>query len=166
MAGERRWVAAGHPVAGDEEGPVEATPVVRHEPRIRRNVRCQSGEQAALGRMVWQEELNLAEAIRLPPAEPDEEGDGPGRRGQTGRLRVEADQRNAGRRQARQRPEPLPVDRQDDGRRLDPDDRPGRIEDQLAVERLGQPLPELDRATGDAAVDAIAGRRQRARLDR
>jgi len=32
-------------------------------------------QQTGLGRMIRKEELDLAEAIPLPPAEPDKEGD-------------------------------------------------------------------------------------------
>ena len=110
--------------------------------------------------MVGQQELDLAEPVALPPAEPDEERDRAGRRREAGRLRVEADER-------RVRPAACPgsdasaiaIDRQDDGRRLDADDRPARVEDQLAVEGGRQPLRRARSSRGDALAIGSAGRR-------
>ena len=113
-------------------------------------------QQPRLGRMVRQEELDLAEAVALPPAEPDEERHGPGGGRETGRLRVEADERDVWRRESGQVGEPIAVERQHDGRGLAADDRTGRVEQQLAVDGGGEPPPELDRAAADAAVAAVA----------
>ena len=58
MPGVDRRVAPGHPVAGDEERPVEAAAVVRHEPGVRRDVRLEQREErrarpAGPGRSSW-----------------------------------------------------------------------------------------------------------------
>jgi hypothetical protein len=92
VASVQRRVRAGHPVPGDEEGPVEATAVVRDEPAVARDVSRELVEQGRLIGMVRQQQLDLPEAAALPPAETDEEREGP-RRGREARgLRIEAEQ--------------------------------------------------------------------------
>ena len=111
-----------HPIARDEERPVEAAPVVRHEPRVGRDERGEQVEQRRLVGMVREQKLDLAEVIVFPPPETDEEGERAGRGGEAGRLRVEADERCAARRLARQRLEAPTVDRDGASGPLDPED--------------------------------------------
>ena len=73
VAAVRRRVATGHPVAGDEQGPVERPAVVGDQPRPRRDLPGKLVEEGGFECVVGQEELYLPEARTLPPAEPDEE---------------------------------------------------------------------------------------------
>jgi hypothetical protein len=79
-------------VARDEERPVEAPAVVRHEPGVRRDVARELCEQRWLVRVIRQEQLDLPKAAPFPPAETDEERERPGRGREPGRLCVEAEQ--------------------------------------------------------------------------
>ena len=151
MAGVDRRRPAVHPVAGDEQRPVEAAAVVGHEPAVGRQVRRQRLEQRGLVAVVRQQELDLPERVPDPPAEPDEEGDGPGGRRQPGRLRVEADQRRVRRRLAGERRQPDPVERDRPGRDLAADHDAPRVAHDLAVDRRGQALGQ------DVAVDPGVG---------
>ena len=109
-------------------------------------------EQRPLVGVVRQQQLDLAEPVALPPAQPDQERHGPGRRREPGRLRVEADQRRV--RRAAGRAAPASRSRSTgmvDGRRLAPDDRPLRGLDDLAVQRRREPLRQVGPAIGRAA---------------
>ena len=75
---ERRGPTS-HPVAGDEQRPVEAPAVVGDEPAVERDVRREGGQQGRLIGVVGEQQLDLVEAVTLPPAEADQEGDGPRR---------------------------------------------------------------------------------------
>ena len=96
VAGMRRRSASAHPIAGDEERPVEAAAVVGDQPGVRRDRRGEGVEQRGLLGVIRQEELDLVEPVAGPRPEPDQEGDRPGARGQAGRLGVEADQGTPG----------------------------------------------------------------------
>ena len=104
-----RWPAcagagtARHPVAGDQQRPVEAAAVVGHEPAVGRDVARERVKHGRLVGVVGEQQLDLPEPVALPPAETDEERDGPGGRREPGRLGVEADQRDVRRRLAGQR---------------------------------------------------------------
>jgi hypothetical protein len=111
MARMDRRALAGEPVASHEEGPVEATTVVGHEPAGRWDVARELGEQCRLIGMVGEEELNLPKATAFPPPEADEERERPGRGREAGRLGIEAEEGSARRRLARQPGEPLPIER-------------------------------------------------------
>lgn len=166
MTGVSRRPGAGHPVAGHEQGPVEAAAVVRHEPRPGRDPRGQLGEQGRLVGMVGQEQLFLAKAAAFPPPEPDEKGQRPRGGGEPGRLGVEADERRVRGWLARQSSESLPVEWQHRGGRLDPDEAAPRRSNELTMDRLGEPL-RTDRrrpakgarrnAGGRAATEAQVG---------
>ena len=111
MAGVDRCGPAGHPVAGDEQRPVEAAAVVGHEPAVGAGWReasasSRAGSSAWSGSSSW----TCRNVVPDPPAEADEEGDRAGGGREPGRLRVEADQRHVRRRLAGQRREPDPVD--------------------------------------------------------
>ena len=92
VAGMQRRVRAGHPEAGDEQRPVEAAAVVRDQPAAARDPRRQLGEQRRLVGVVGEQQLDLAEAAALPPAESDEERERARGRREPGRLRVKAEQ--------------------------------------------------------------------------
>jgi hypothetical protein len=120
-------------VAGDEQRPVEAAPVVGHEPGVGRDVPAHLVEHHALLALVRKQKLDLAEGVADPPAEADQEGHRAGGGREAGRLGVEADERTIGRRLAWEPREATSVDRQVDRVALHPDmDAGGRIDD-LAV---------------------------------
>jgi hypothetical protein len=104
-------VRAGHPVARDQERPIEASAVVGDQPAVARDVRGQLAQQCRLIGVVGKEELNLPEAAALPPAEPDEERQRAGSGGQARRLGIEAEEGSIRRRLARQRRETRTIDR-------------------------------------------------------
>ena len=138
-----RCGSPGEPVACDEEGPIEGAAVVRHDPGIRRDRGLERGQERAFLAVVRKEELDLPEAIGFPPPEPDEEGDGAGRGREPGRLRVEADERDAGRWLAGQGREPDAIDRHGTGRRLAADDDPLGRADDLAVQGVREPAGQI-----------------------
>jgi hypothetical protein len=109
VAGMLRRRPACHAVARDEQRPVEAAAVVGHKPGVRGDPLRDEREQGRLLRVVGQEQLDLPETIALPPAQPDQERNGPGRRREARRLRVEADERRVRRRLAGETAEPLAV---------------------------------------------------------
>ncbi len=139
-----------HPVARDEQRPVEAASVVRHEPGIGRDRGRHGLEQGRLLGMVGEEQLDLPEPVAGPPAEPDEEGHGPGRGGEPRRLGVEADERRVGRRLARQCRETVPIDRERPGPAVVADDGPEARADDLGVECGGQPRGQVRRPDAPA----------------
>jgi hypothetical protein len=135
VAGVRRRRAADHPVARREEGPVEAAAVVRHEPGLGRDGLLDGGEERRLVAMVGAEELELPEAVTLPPAQADEEGERAGSAAEAGRLRVEADQGDVGRRLTRQGGQSRSLEGDRDGGGLDAHDVPLGGPDGRAVHR-------------------------------
>ena len=71
VAGVGRWGTPVHPVAADEERPVEAPAVVGDEPGVGRDGGGEGIEQGRLGRVIRQEQLDLAEPVAGPGSEPD-----------------------------------------------------------------------------------------------
>jgi hypothetical protein len=140
MARVDRRILAGEPVASDEERPVEAAAVIRHEPGVRRDVARQLGEERRLVRVVREEELDLPEAAPFPPPQADQERERPGGRGEPGRLGVEAEEGSARRWLTRQSGQPFPIERQERRRGLDPDEAAAGRPNELAVEFGGKPL--------------------------
>ena len=143
MVGRGRPV---QPVAGDEQRPVEPAAVVGHQPAVGGDEVAEGRQHRRLVGVVRDEQLDLAERIPDPPAEPDEEGDGPGRRRQPGRLGVEADQRRVGPGLAGQI---APVGRDRSGSIgaatcTRPRTPPGPVD--LAVDGVGQPLGQVGTA--------------------
>ena len=136
---ERR-VPAGHPVPGDEQRPVEAAAVVRHEPAVIGDARSELRQQRRLVGVIREEELDLPKAAALPPAEADEERQGSGRGREPGRLGVEAEEGSIRRWLPGERRESVAIDGQDRARRLDTNERSVRGTDQLAVDRSRKPL--------------------------
>src|SRR5437667_6160365 len=110
--------------------------------------------------MVRQEELDLPEAIRVPPSEADEERDRPGSCREARRLRVEADERSRRWWLARQATKPFTVQRKDERRGLAADHRTRRVEHDLTVERGCEALGEGDRAATRPGRNAIDGLRR------
>ena len=157
VARERRGGGSNHPVASDEERPVEPSPVVRHEPSVGRDVSGKSCEQSWLRGVVREQELHLSESVVLPPAEADEKRDRSGRRREPGRLRVLADERDVRWRQARQPCESFAVERQDDGRGLASHHGSRLVEQQLTVHGLREPASELHGAATNAAIAPLTG---------
>lgn len=137
MARVGRRACAGEPVAGDDERPVEAAPVVGHEPAPGRHVAGELVEERRLVRVVWQEQLELAEPATLPPPETDEEGEGAGGRRQARRLGVEAKQRRGRGRLAGQSRQAIAIERQERRGRLEPHEGAPIGADELAVEGRG-----------------------------
>jgi hypothetical protein len=154
---ERRGSGSNHPVASDEERPVEPSPVVRHEPTVRRDVTGKSCEQSWLRGVVREQELYLSESVFLPPAEADEKRDRSGRRRKPGRLRVQADERDVRWRQAWQHRKSFAVERQDDGRGLASHHGSRLVEEQLTVDGLREPASELDGAATNSAITPVTG---------
>jgi hypothetical protein len=140
VAGVERGIVEGQAEPGDEQRPVEPPPVVRHEPRVVSDPARELCKHSRLIGVVRQQQLDLAEAAALPPAEADEERERAGRGRQPRRLGVEAQEGRVGRRQARKRRQPVPIDGQQRGRRLNPDECPGLCSHQLAIERRGESL--------------------------
>ena len=135
----------GQPVAGDKKRPVEGAPVVRHEPRCRRDRRCEGRQQGAFLPVVGEQELDLAELVPFPPAQSDQEGHGPCGSRQAGRLRVQADQRRPDRRLAREHGQTSTVHGQGPGRCLRSDDDTFAGVDHLSSDGVGQSDREVVR---------------------
>lgn len=144
-----RWRLPGKPIPGDQQGPVEATPVVGHEPGIRRDRRLQGPEQRAFLAVVGEEELHLPKMIRFPPAEADEERNRTRGGRESRRLRVQADERRVAGRLTRQRREANAVHRQDPRGRLAADDHAVRAPHDLTVESIRQTYREVVAARTD-----------------
>ncbi len=66
VAGVDRRRLAGHPVPGLEERPVEAAPVVGHEPCVRRDPARDLLEQRRLVRVIREQQLDLPEGVAVP----------------------------------------------------------------------------------------------------
>ena len=79
------------PESCNEQWPVEASSVVGNQPSARGEQLGEGVEHPGLAGLVGQQELDLPELITVPPAEPDQERDGPGAGRQPGRFGVEAD---------------------------------------------------------------------------
>ena len=144
-----RWRMPGKPIPGNQQGPVEATAVVRHEPGIRRDRRLQGQEQRAFLAVVGEEELHLPKVIRFPPAEADEEGDSSGGGHEAGRLRIQADERRVAGGLAGQRREACAVHWQEPRGRLAADDDALRAPDDLTADGICQPDREIVAARRD-----------------
>ena len=139
VARDRRRHASVHPVARLQERPVEAAPVVRHEPCLRGQLSGDEPEERELVGVVGQEELGDPERLAVPAPQPDEEDDGARARGQPRRLGVQAHEwarridreGEAGQGDA--------VDRQRQGRLLDAHDEALGLLLDGTVEELGEP---------------------------
>lgn len=140
MAGMRRRRPASEPIPRDEQRPVEAATVVGHEPPVEPHVPGELGQERRLVGVIRQEQLDLAEPAALPPADPHEECQGAGRGGEARGFRVEAEQGSVRRGLARERGQPLAIDRQDGRRCLEADERPTLRDDELAIEGRGERL--------------------------
>lgn len=92
VSGEDRRRLVLQTVAGSDERPVERAAVVRHEPRLRRELPGQGREKRRFVGMVGQHELPDAELVLLPAAHAHEEGERPGTRPEPRRLGVQAHQ--------------------------------------------------------------------------
>ena len=97
-------------------------------------------EERRLVGVIRQQELDLPEAAPFPPPETDEECERPGRRREARRLGVEAEEGSARRWLTRQSGEPLPIERQERRRGLDPDEAAAGRADKLPVELGGETL--------------------------
>ena len=160
MAGVRRRRAAGHPVAGDEQRPVEAAAVVRHEPGVGRDVarrarRAGPRSSAWSGSSSWtwrnrspshqpspMRNATVPAAVASPVVSVSRQTSGTSGRRLAGQRARAAPGRAAGRRPAARRGRTAP---------------PGVVDD-LAVERRRQPLAPArrrarrGRAAGSAGV--------------
>ena len=110
--------AAVETVASHQQWPVEAAAVVGDEPGVGRDGPLQLGQQGRLLAVVRADELEASQLVALPPAEPHQEGERPGRGAETRRLRVEADEPGGGPWLARQAGQPLADERDGQRRRL------------------------------------------------
>ena len=140
-----RGGSPGQSIAGHKERPIEASSVVRHEPRGRWDRGGQGRQQRTFLSVVGEQELDLAELFPFPPAQSDEEGHGPCGRRQAGGLRVQADQWCADRRLAREDGQAGTVHGQGPGPRLIPDDDTFARADHLASDRVRQSDREVIR---------------------
>ena len=96
MAGVRRWVAAVHPEARDEQRPVERLAVVGDQPAVGGDQIGQDGEQRCFGRVVGQQQLPEPELPVTPDADANEERQRPRGCREAGRLDVQADKWSPG----------------------------------------------------------------------
>ena len=131
------------PVAGLDQRPVEAAPVVRHEPRVGRHPAGDLGEQRGLVGVIGEQQLGLAEARAVPAREADEERERPGRGREPGRLGVEAHERRVRRRVTGEPRQPLAVHRDVERGEHAPDEPAIRRVRDVGAERGGEPRREL-----------------------
>src|SRR5450830_1625806 len=96
VAVELGWLPATHPEPRFEEGPVEGSAVVGHQPAAVGRLSRKSIQQRAFLRMVRQSQLHQPETIAIPPAEAHQKGDRTCSAAQTGSLGVEAEQGSGG----------------------------------------------------------------------
>ena len=111
--------------------------------------------------MIGEEQLDLVEGVALPPAEADEEGDRPGGGREPRRLGVEADERDARWRLARQTGQADAIERDLAWLGRAADDEAAGHRDHLATDRPGEALGQdtaVDRGVGQ--LD-LAGRLER-----
>lgn len=161
MGSRSRWPRCGggsltnHPISCNQERPVEAAPVIGHEPRLRRDERRQAMEEGPLLGLIRQEQLNLPELLAFPPAKAHEEGDGAGCRSETRRLGVQADEGHVGRRLAREARECVPVDGDRARGSFDSHHGPDVRNEDLGVERTREACGELRSAL--PVAEAIGG---------
>ncbi len=144
MTGVHGCRPAGEPEPRLDQRPVEAAPVVRDEPGVRRDPaldlrRAAPRSSAWSGRSSWV----CRKAVPSQRARPTRKASVPGRRGEAGRLRVQADERRRCRRMARQQGEAVPVER-DLERRDHPPHEPavGRV-GRVGTEGARQPHRQL-----------------------
>ena len=142
---------AGHAVASDEQGPIEASAVVGHQPAVERDVAGQCGEERRFVGMIGEQQLDLVEGVALPPAEADEKGDSPGGRREPRRLGVQADERDPRWRLARQSRQTHAIERDLAWLGRAADDEAAGHRDHLATDRPGEALGQ------DTAVDRGVG---------
>ncbi len=143
VTGMNRRRSSAHPVAGDQEGPVEATSVVGDQPCVGRDRVGEGVEQGGFLGVVGQEQLDLLEPVPDPGPDPDQKGDRSRPRREPGRLRVETDQGGAFRTEVRQTAQPGSVQGQHDRRLLDPDVAAHGTADPLTADGVGQPSGEV-----------------------
>ena len=163
MAGVGRRVAAGHPVAGDEQRPVEAAAVVRDEPARPAGMWASSDRRAAPARPAGPGAAAGPGGTARPPTSRGRRGTRACRRPSRARS-----SRCRGRRAGRPAAAGRAVGRGARGRAAGRPSAarsrttaPSVVRDDLAVERRGQALGESGRAVraaGRAAVDAAAVR--------
>ena len=153
---------AGEPEPCDEERPVEAATVVRDEPGTRRDRRREGRQERPFVGVIGEQQLHLAEPIAFPPAEPDQEGQRPGRGGQTGRLGIETDKRRVRRWLAGQTGEAVAIEWDGSRRLLAAHDGALGRNDDLAVDSSRQLLSEVPsvvpKRTTNLAVHRLRGR--------
>ena len=77
VSGQRRRTAAMHPMARDDQRPVECPAVVGHQPRVGRQIRAEHVEQCDLSRVVRKHELRDRVSIALPGSDSDQESKRP-----------------------------------------------------------------------------------------
>ena len=111
----------------------------------------QGGQQRRFIGVVGEQQLDLVEAVALPPAEADQEGDGPGGRREPGRLGVETDERHTRRRLPGQGGQADPIERDLARFGRAADDEPAGQGDHLATDGPGQSLGQ------DASIDRGVG---------
>ena len=161
VTGRRRRCAPAHPVARDEERPVEAAAVIGDQPGVSRNELGHALQEGRLVGLVGKHQLDATKGCSFPPAEPDQEDKRSDRGAETRRLRVETDQRHVRSRVARQPPEAAPVDGQLLDACLDPDVRAASADNDRTTERPGHSFRPCSR--GPSGVDRADRSPQRRR---
>ena len=162
MTGRRRRCAPAHPVARDEERPVEAAAVIGDQPGVSRNELGHAVQEGRLVCLVGKHQLDATKGCSFPPAEPDQEDKRSDRGAETRRLRVETDQRHVRSRVARQPPEAAPVDGQLLDACLDPDVRAASADNDRTTERPGHSFRPCSRGpSGVNRADRSPQRRRR-----
>ena len=143
VAGQRGRARSSEPEPGLEERPVERPRRCRSRatPRPGAPRRPPPGKLARRpGRAAG---AGPGGTSPLPRAQPDQEGERAGGRAETGRLRIEADERDRRIRMTREVGQPAAVDPQAATRSLDPDEHPSPSADHFAAEHGGEPLGPL-----------------------
>ena len=166
VAGMDRGRATRHPVARDEQRPVEAAPVVGDEPGRRRDARPSSVEERRLVGVVGEQQLDLPEAV-LPSHQPS-----PTRKAACRPPWRARSSPCRGRRAARPPAAGPAASRAAPGRpagtcRGPRTGRPTRVaSDELAVDGRRQALPRARGRRPSSSRASIRGRRQRRRAAR
>ena len=159
VAGMDRGRAAREPEPRREQRPVEPAAVVGDEPGGRRDRRLDRAQERSLLTVVGEQELDLpVPVVALPPAKAHQEGGRARGRRETGRLRVETDERHVRRWLAREHRQPFAVDGYRPGRVLAPDDPTLGARHHLAIDRRRESGRKIGRC---AAVDPSVDRGRR-----